>query len=225
MTSPIPVSGAVPQLQETDEDHAIRNLRKLDARRRVNTAEINAEMRKTIAVAMVQCCEQLQITRGTLFLAMKMLDFIISGSEQPTLLDGAAALLLALKMEEFGRTDIAKELGEIFTLEQESIIAHEVKAFQKLEFDSYFATPADFLWHMLQRESRDVTHYANSIVMAACMSADCSQYLSEDVANACILIARECAAGKQLNEIIIEGDQCALTVLLAAKLQQSGDSH
>ena len=211
--------------KSSDEARNMRTLRRLDKRRRLDITSIDAETRNAAVKLLLQASGNLQLSNDITFLAVRVFDFALSAdpsfAKQPDL-SVATAILMAAKLDDVKRHEHAYEVADQFPgVEPDLIVKTEVDLFKAIDYDMYFATANRFLRHFLVGDGEDIARIAESLCLCAALRLECSKYFAEEIANACLSIARQIVNDEIEIKSITPANDAEKDVLAAAVAFQS----
>lgn len=210
---------------DSESARNMRTLRRLDRRRRLDITAIDAESRNQAVKLLLQVSGGLRFSNDITFLAVRVLDSALAANQdfaKQMDLSVATAILMAAKLEDFKRQEHAREIASRFPdIEPDVLVTNEIELFRAIEYDMYFVTPNRFLWHFVRDESQDVARIADSLCFCAALKLECARHLAEDVARACLTIAKKVVNDGIKIEDVQASNDAEKDVLAAAEGFQS----
>jgi hypothetical protein len=203
-------------------------LRHWDQRRRLDTSTIPLATRNSAVSHLLAVSEGLNLPETCVALSVRIFDENLSRTEEARLkpdLFAAASLFIAAKVDDVDG-QIGCEIADGYSgVSYEQILAVEPSVFKGIDYDCYFATAANFLNHLFSArpdlETGDLKRLVKRIAHVAFMNLPCCEFLAEDLAGACVVLAEKMGREQQPVDDIETETSCASAVLTALKTSQS----
>jgi hypothetical protein len=196
-------------------------LRLLDHGRVPDLKNVVRDARSAAVGHILQVARNLSLGDDTIFSAIRIVDLALAAlPPRDAELRGAASLLIAMKMCEPKSHGVCPAVhpGDA----QEELVQEELLVFQAIDYNVYIATPFRFASCLVAPDD-DVMQVLRDVCIAAAKRFECAKYLCEQVAIACVAIAREIVRNGGDVDGVAAQDQCAREVL--AELKESDFSH
>jgi hypothetical protein len=196
-------------------DRRLRMLRLLDHRCVPDLKNAVRDVRDAAVTHIFHVARDLSLGDDTLFSAIRISDMALATlPPHDAELRGAASLLIAMKMCE------PKPHGASITVRpgdaQEELIQEELLIFGAIGYNVYMATPFGFASCLVGADD-GVRRVLREVCIAAAKRFECTKYLCEQVAVACVAIAKQIAANGGDIDAVAPQDQCAREVLAGLK--------
>jgi hypothetical protein len=180
---------------------------------------------------MLTVAADLDLPETCISLSVRILDENLSCNQEARLkpeLFAATSLFIAAKVEAVDGVIGRQICGKFSECPYETMLSAEPSAFAGIDCDCHFATVAKFLYHTVTArplelgdgELTDLGRLIYRISHAALRSFECCQFLAEEVADACVLLAETIANEKKGLDEIEPRTRSEAAVLLALKAAQ-----
>jgi hypothetical protein len=173
------------------------------------------DARNAAVAHILHVAHDLSLADDTIFSAIRIVDIALAAlPPHDAELRGAAALLIAMKMGE------PKSHGACAAVRpgdaQEELVQEELLVLRAIDYNVYMATPFRFASCLVPPDDA-VARLLRDVCIAAAKRFECARYLCEQVATACVAIAREIASNGGDVDAVAPQDQCAMEVLAGLK--------
>lgn len=188
------------------DDNAINRFRKeeknrtLDPNYRINIQkEIEEGDRNNLVLWMLSVCSELEASDASIFLAVKIFDYVLSKveiSRDSLKLYAPCALLIAIKSEDIEHMQILERLCPLSNnINDQELRDLEIYVFKIIDYNAIFSTVFIFMMHYIDKFETDDRDKLYNIVRFFAFSGistnKCSFYFdSETIAITCVFLAK-----------------------------------